>query len=55
MTHKEVTKHSFTRALKCSACEEVSKDVYKSNKYNKNFCLSCLRETMIDDIRNSHH
>lgn len=35
---------------KCDSCSVVSKDVHKSIKYNKNLCIDCLKEIIINDV-----
>ena len=55
MTQKNTDKHSFNRKLKCETCGLHSKEVYHSTKRNKKLCLDCLRDHMIDDIKNREY
>lgn len=41
----------YPRNQKCSDCSLVSKQVYKSKKYNKLLCLNCLKINLLKDIK----
>ena len=39
---------NFTSKKQCSSCGLLSNDVNKSVKYNKNLCIYCLKEIIVD-------
>lgn len=51
MTSTPIANRYHPRNSKCSECSIVSKEVYKSKKYNKLLCLDCLKIKLIKDIK----
>lgn len=51
MTHISNVKKHHPKNSKCSECLIVSKQVYKSYKYNALLCADCLTQKLLKDIK----
>lgn len=47
-----LSKNNFSRKHKCENCKIVSEEVAKCYRLKKQLCMECLREEMINEIKN---
>lgn len=53
MKNSPIPKKHYPRIKTCTHCNLSSKEIYFSTKFQKNLCLDCLTQLMLDQIRST--
>lgn len=50
-----ISKNQYSRKYKCESCQLVSSEVAECYRLKKKLCMECLREHMLDEVKNRQY